>query len=88
MRSNTIKIRSDPSFTERGTNMTIPAEELASITMSKKFLFKLLDKKETPRVPKKVRDEAARCLRHFPYTWVTCELWEGRIKTWDKMFLG
>jgi len=46
--------------------MTIPRERLASIAMTEKFLVDLLDPKQTPKVPKYIREYAARCLRHYP----------------------
>jgi hypothetical protein len=47
--------------------MTIPSERLASIAMTNKFLVDLLDPKQTPKVPKYIREYAARCLRHYPW---------------------
>lgn len=46
--------------------MTIPIERSWSIKNTRNFLRSLLDPKETPKVPKSVRQVAYRCLRHFP----------------------
>lgn len=46
--------------------MTIPIERTWSIQRTRNFLLELLDPKKTPRVPNKIRQEARRCLRHFP----------------------
>lgn len=49
--------------------MTTPHERLDAIKHTEDFLIKLLDLKETPKVPKKVREEARMCLRHYPTTY-------------------
>ena len=46
--------------------MTLPCERFSSIVNTEKFLLDLLDPKKTPRVPREVRDNARRCLRHYP----------------------
>jgi hypothetical protein len=46
--------------------MTLPDERFRSINKTEDFLESLLDPKRTPRVPKTVRDQARRCLRHYP----------------------
>ena len=46
--------------------MTLPFEKFNSIRLTREFLYKLLDPKKTPKVPKKVRSEVYSCLRHFP----------------------
>jgi len=46
--------------------MTIPYERYRAVLMTEKFLCSLLDPKKTPKVPKAIREEAARCLRHYP----------------------
>lgn len=46
--------------------MTLLSERLNSLNLARKFLFSLLNPKETPKVPKKVRLQAARILKHFP----------------------
>ena len=46
--------------------MTMPEERRRSIGYAREFLRDLLDPKKTPRVPKAVRQEALRVLRHFP----------------------
>jgi hypothetical protein len=46
--------------------MTIPSERTRAVTQTEEFLYSLLDPKKTPRVPKSVREEAHRLLRHYP----------------------
>ena len=46
--------------------MTLPYERKWAIDNTRIFLYNLLDPKKTPRVPKEVRKEAYRCLRHYP----------------------
>lgn len=43
--------------------MTLPNERTRSVEITDRFLTDLLRK---PRVPQWIRDEARRCLRHFP----------------------
>ena len=47
--------------------MTLPSEEKWALINTKAFLRKLLNPKETPRIPRYIRDEAYRCLKHFPF---------------------
>lgn len=49
-----------------GCHMTMPSERTRSVFATREFLLSLCDSKATPRVPKIVREEARRCLRHFP----------------------
>ena len=46
--------------------MTLPDERFRSIQRTAEFLESLLDPKKTPRVSKKIREDARRCLRHYP----------------------
>ena len=46
--------------------MTLPVERTNAVLRTEKFLLDLIDPKKTPRVPKSVRQEAIRCLRHYP----------------------
>lgn len=46
--------------------MTMPDERYRAIRFAREFLRDLLDSKKTPRVPKEVRQQASRVLRHFP----------------------
>lgn len=47
--------------------MTLPFERTYALRNTREFLKSLLDKKATPRVPLKVRQEARWCLKHFPW---------------------
>lgn len=46
--------------------MTLPDERYRAVTYARDFLRSLLDPKQTPKVPRKVREQAYRVLRHFP----------------------
>lgn len=46
--------------------MTLPDERYRAIQCTRHFLMSLLDPKETPRIPRAVRGEAYRLLRHYP----------------------
>jgi hypothetical protein len=48
-------------------NMTLPDERYRAIQQTADFLLKLVgDRDSYPRVPRKVREDAAALLRHFP----------------------
>lgn len=46
--------------------MTVPRERTNAVMFTETFLLSLIDPKQTPRVPKSVRQEAMRLLRHYP----------------------
>lgn len=46
--------------------MTLPDERYRAVIQTKKFLEELLS---TPGVPKKIKDNARWCLRHYPNEW-------------------
>jgi hypothetical protein len=46
--------------------MTLPNERRNSIIWTRDFLRSLLDPKETPGIPKKIRQRAHSLLRHYP----------------------
>jgi hypothetical protein len=46
--------------------MTVPVERTNAVIHTEKFLYDLLDPKKTPRVPKEIREQAHRLLRHYP----------------------
>ena len=46
--------------------MTLPIERTNAVLRTEKFLMDLRDPKKYPRVPKEVRQEAQRLLRHYP----------------------
>jgi hypothetical protein len=47
--------------------MTVLSERVRAIVGTKQFLYSLLNPRLTPRVSKKVREEARRLCRHYPY---------------------
>jgi hypothetical protein len=46
--------------------MTLPDERYRAVVKTQEFLVELLN---TPRVPKKLKDDARYCLRHYPSAW-------------------
>ena len=46
--------------------MTLPYEEYNAILAATRFLYDLMDPQKTPRVPKWVRVEARRRVKHLP----------------------
>jgi hypothetical protein len=46
--------------------MTLPIERTNAVLRTEKFLMDLRDPKKYPRVPRAVREEAQRLLRHYP----------------------
>lgn len=46
--------------------MTIPRERMQAVRQTREFLFRLCNPKETPRVPSAIRDQARRCIKHYP----------------------
>ena len=46
--------------------MTLPIERTNAVLRTEKFLMELCDPKKYPRVPRAVREEAGRLLRHYP----------------------
>ena len=46
--------------------MTTIDEEYRSLGYARQFLLSLLDPKQTPRVPKGIRQEAGHWLKHYP----------------------
>ena len=47
-------------------SMTVPVERTNAVIWTEQFLCDLLDPKKTPRVPKAIRQQASRLLRHYP----------------------
>lgn len=46
--------------------MTIPSERTNAVLRVERFLMDLRNPKKYPRIPKEVRQEASRLLRHYP----------------------
>ena len=46
--------------------MTLPDERFRAVFRTAEFLAELTDPSVTPKIPKKIRDEARWCLRHYP----------------------
>ena len=46
--------------------MTLPDERYRALRQTRQFLIDLMDRTVTPKVPRSVRAEAYRMLRHYP----------------------
>ena len=46
--------------------MTLPIERTHAVLRTEQFLKDLLNPRATPRVPREVREQAYRCLKHYP----------------------
>lgn len=46
--------------------MTLPNERFAAIAKTRNLLGAIVDPKRTPGVPKAIREEASKCLKHYP----------------------
>ncbi len=43
-----------------------PSQQVTAVVATRDFLLRLIDTKETPRIPREVRREARALLRHYP----------------------
>lgn len=43
-----------------------PSQQVSAVVATRDFLLRLINTKETPRIPREVRREARALLRHFP----------------------
>lgn len=46
--------------------MTLPYERVRAVKSTEEFLLNLCNSKNTPKVPKEIRDQARTLLRHYP----------------------
>jgi hypothetical protein len=74
--------------------MTLPDERYNSVLRTRQFLRELCDPKQTPRVPKDIRQQARWCLRHYPDTWemqttarLAPEVFQERIEDVKRMIM-
>ena len=64
----------------------MPNERRNAVNYTRQFLVDLMDPKKTPRVPKEIRKEAYRCLKHYPgeyYMEQAAEQAPGIFGEWD-----
>ena len=54
--------------------MTLPDERYRALKWAESFLQDLLDPRKTPRVPKRIRQQAYSVLRHYPGTYYLDEI--------------
>ena len=64
--------------------MTIPSERTRAVMYTKDFLLSLLDPKAAPKVPREVRQQASRCLRHYPGVYDLVLAAKGAPGSWGK----
>lgn len=64
--------------------MTLPDERTRSVKYTREFLYRLLDPKQTPRVPRSIRREAGMCLRHYPGTYDMVQAYRAAPGTFGK----
>ena len=55
-------------------SMTLPDERYRALKWAESFLQDLLDPSKTPRVPKRIRQQAYAVLRHYPGTYYLDEI--------------
>ena len=62
--------------------MTMPHEERDAIHATRNFLREILSHNLTyiRNNPKKIREGAMHCLRHFPWDFVVDQIWQKRIE--------
>jgi len=65
--------------------MTVPSERSFSIIQARNFLVSLCDPKKTPKVPKYIRKEAAKRLRHYPGNFYLNESAKALPKIWGEV---
>ena len=58
--------------------MTLPHERIRALDQARVFLFALLDPKQTPRVPRSVRQWARRVVKHYPMGYELEQLARGK----------
>jgi len=61
----------------RGCEVTLPIEEVRSLKYTHEFLRKLLERPALKM--KQVREEACRCLRHYPSDYKIDEKWKTEV---------
>ena len=61
--------------------MTLPTEELMALKRTRKFVLGIMERNltELRKDARAIRDDAARCLRHYPFDMTIEALWAERI---------
>lgn len=60
--------------------MTTIDERFQAIHNARSFMYRLMDPKQTPKVPKKIREEARARLKHFPHEFEVKYMEENLIR--------
>lgn len=63
--------------------MSLPKENLNALLKAKMFLYKLLNPKETKKIPKAIRLEARDILKHYPYNHDLTRIYKKEIKKYE-----
>lgn len=64
--------------------MTIPIERTRAVNKAREFLYDLTDPKKTPKVPKAIREQALRILKHYPGKYYLDRSAETSPDIWEK----
>ena len=64
--------------------MTIPVERTRAVIQTREFLLDLIHPSRTPKVPRAVRERAARCLRHYPGTYELDRMHKLAPESWGR----
>lgn len=64
--------------------MTIPSERYRALLQGKELIESLCSSSQTPRVPKHIREQAHRVLRHYPSEWEFQEMADACPDLLDK----
>ena len=64
--------------------MTIPIERTRAVNKAREFLYDLTDPKKTPKVPKVIREQAFRILKHYPNKYYLDRSAEKSPDIWEK----
>jgi hypothetical protein len=49
--------------------MTVPNERTRAVNQTRQFLQELMRPDRTPRIPRRIREQAASLLKHYPSQW-------------------
>lgn len=64
--------------------MTIPAERTSALKSVREFLYSLMDRKRTPRIPMAIRRRARSLLKHYPGDYFIEETQKKLPKIWGE----
>jgi len=68
--------------------LTLPDERYRAVLYTKDFLYSLSNPKETPRIPKIVRQRARSLLKHYPSSFDMDRVSDALPEVFDKKKMG